>query len=320
MTWDLVVKDNLVFIACWWDGVRIFNISDPTNIIQLSRVMGWQSGGVPGVEWCYAQAIDVEGNYLYIVDYKPFSNEDTYGLYIIDITNPSAPFLLNRFQNMTSYPQDIDVDYENAFIADGYGGIESVAIYDPMNPYVIGYLDLIDGSTGIKVDGSYAYVSEYILGGLQVADITIAGIPSLVGWYQPSGVFALGVESFNGFVYISDGLGGIQIYRNLLVTPVSVEQDKILVQDFKLEQNYPNPFNPNTMISYQLPVNGNVTLKIYDVLGNEVATLVNEEQAPGIYEIEFNPESSIKHPASGIYFYQLRAGSFIETKKMLLLK
>ena len=316
MTWDLVVKDNLVFIACWWDGVRIFNIADPTNIIQLSHVMGWQSGGVPGVDWCYAQAIDVEGNYLYIVDYQPFSNEDTYGLYIIDISNPSSPFLVNRFQNMVSNPQDIDVDYENAFIADGYGGIESVAIYDPMNPYVVGYLDLIDGSTGIKVDGRFVYVSEYILGGVQVADIVFAGVPFLVGWYQPSGVFALGVESFNGFVYVSDGLGGIQIYRNLLVTPVSIEPDETIVPDYKLEQNYPNPFNPSTVISYQLPVNSNVTLKVCDVLGNEITTLVDEEQSAGKYEIEFN--ASIL--PSGVYFYQLKTGNYLETKKMMLLK
>ena len=334
MTWDLVVRDNLAFVACWWDGVRIFNIADPTNIIQLSRVMGWQSGGVPGVEWCYAQAIDVEGNYLYIVDYKPFPNEDTYGLYIIDITNPSAPFLVNRFQNINSYPQDIDVDFENAFIADGYGGVESVAIYDPLNPYVVGYLDLIDGSTGIKVDGSYAYVSDYILGGLQVADISILAVPILVGWYQPSGVFALGVESFNGFVYVSDGLGGIQIYRNLLVTPVSVESDEIVISDFKLEQNYPNPFNPSTKIKYQIPLGfaaspfnkggnegGFVSLKIYDILGNEVATLVNEEQAPGVYEVEFNIHSDEgQNLPSGIYFYQIKAGSYTETKKMVLLK
>jgi hypothetical protein len=331
MTWDLVAKDNLVFIACWWDGVRTFNISDPTNIIQLSRVMGWQSGGIPGVEWCYAQAIDVEGNYLYVVDYQPFSNEDTYGLYIIDITNPSSPFLINRFQNITSYAQDISVKDGYAYIADGYGGVEVVDVIDPMNPSVIGYFDLIDGSTGIKVDGNYAYMSEYILGGLQIVDISNPAIPTLAGWYQPSGVFALGVESFNGFVYVSDGLGGIQIYRNLLVTPVSVEATNNPVNNFNLEQNYPNPFNPTTKIKYTIPkVIANevkqsqlVTLKVYDILGNEVATLVNEEQAPGVYEVEFNTSSSfrlVRNLTSGIYFYQLKAGSFIETKKMSLIK
>jgi hypothetical protein len=61
-------------------------------------------------------------------------------------------------------------------------------------------------------------------------------------------------------------------------------------------------------------------LKIYDVLGNEIATLVNEEKSTGTYEVTFNPESSIKHPASGVYFYQLKSGSLVQTKKMVLLK
>jgi hypothetical protein len=322
MTWDLVLKENLVFIACWWDGVRIFNISDPTNIIQLSRVMGWQSGGIPGVEWCYAQAIDVEGNYLYVVDYGPFPNEDTYGLYVIDITNPSSPFLLNRFQNITSNPRDLSVEDGIAYIADGNGGVEVVDVSDPLNPAVIGYVDLIDGSTGIKVDGDYAYVSEYILGGMQVVDISNPANPTVAGWYLPSGVFALGVESFNGFVYISDGLGGIQIYRNLLVTPVSVEPGEMVVNDFKLEQNYPNPFNPSTVISWQSPVGSWQSLKVYDLLGREVSTLVDEYKPAGRYEVEFNTVGT-SHDlslSSGIYFYTLRAGEFIQSKKMILLK
>ena len=61
-------------------------------------------------------------------------------------------------------------------------------------------------------------------------------------------------------------------------------------------------------------------LKVYDVLGNEIATLVNEEKTAGTYEVEFNPVSSIRHPASGIYFYQLKAGDYLETKKMILMK
>ncbi len=89
---------------------------------------------------------------------------------------------------------------------------------------------------------------------------------------------------------------------------------------FSLEQNYPNPFNPSTKISWQSPVISWQTLKVYDILGNEIATLVNEEKSAGQYEVEFNPESSIKNPASGIYFYQLKAGDFVETKKMILMK
>lgn len=87
-----------------------------------------------------------------------------------------------------------------------------------------------------------------------------------------------------------------------------------------LSQNYPNPFNPSTKISWQLPVDSWQTLKIYDALGNEVATLVDEYKPAGLYEVEFNSSTGIRDLVSGIYFYQLQAGAFLETKKMLLIK
>jgi len=91
--------------------------------------------------------------------------------------------------------------------------------------------------------------------------------------------------------------------------------------EFALEQNYPNPFNPSTKISWQSPVGGWQTLKIYDVLGNEVVTLVDEYKPAGVYEVEFSVgQNSILSLSSGVYFYQLKAGSFIETKKMILIK
>ena len=85
---------------------------------------------------------------------------------------------------------------------------------------------------------------------------------------------------------------------------------------YSLEQNYPNPFNPATTISYSIKEKGLVTLKVYDILGNEVATLVNEEQSAGIYKFKFDAKSF----ASGIYFYTLKTGEFVSTKKMILLK
>ncbi len=107
-------------------------------------------------------------------------------------------------------------------------------------------------------------------------------------------------------------------YKETAVSDIFPE--KINPNDFKLNQNYPNPFNPSTKISWQSPFSGWQTLKVYDVLGNEVATLVNEYRSAGSYEIDFSPASSIKHPASGIYFYRLQAGDYAETKKMVLLK
>jgi len=87
---------------------------------------------------------------------------------------------------------------------------------------------------------------------------------------------------------------------------------------FELFQNYPNPFNPNSVISWQLPVSGYVSLKVYDILGNEVATLVNDELEAGYYNITLNANQP--QLASGVYVYQLRAGSFVQTKKMILLQ
>ena len=89
---------------------------------------------------------------------------------------------------------------------------------------------------------------------------------------------------------------------------------------FRLEQNYPNPFNPTTVISYQLPVNSFVRLKVYDVLGNEVAVLVNEEKQPGTHEVEFRAAIGARQLASGVYFYQLCAGKFVQTKKLIVLR
>lgn len=106
--------------------------------------------------------------------------------------------------------------------------------------------------------------------------------------------------------------------RTALLYPiiVSVDDKPKSVDDFHLYQNFPNPFNPNTVIRYQLPVSGNITLKIYDLLGREVAILVNEYKPSGNYEVEFNAAVL----SSGIYFYQLQAGSSIQTRKMVYLR
>ena len=90
---------------------------------------------------------------------------------------------------------------------------------------------------------------------------------------------------------------------------------------FNLQQNYPNPFNPSTKIRYSIPHLSNVVIKVFDILGNEIETLVNEEKQSGTYEVEFNSHSGeVRNLTSGVYFYQLRARKYVEIKKMLLLK
>ncbi|MBK7632778.1 MAG: T9SS type A sorting domain-containing protein [Ignavibacteriales bacterium] len=114
------------------------------------------------------------------------------------------------------------------------------------------------------------------------------------------------------FVGTPDG-----VYICVKKTPTGVINDKeILPKNFILSQNYPNPFNPVTTIKYQIPHRSNVSLKIYDLLGNEVADLVNEEQEVGFYNIDFDASKF----SSGVYFYRIQAGDFVQTKKMILLK
>ncbi len=117
-----------------------------------------------------------------------------------------------------------------------------------------------------------------------------------------------------GYLYAGTLGGGL--YKSTLAV-LSVKKDfSSLPNRFLLSQNYPNPFNPSTMISYQLPADGYVTLKVFDILGREVRTLVNERQIAGDYSVIFNASSL----PSGVYFDRLEARNSIETKKMVLMK
>ncbi|MBK7629454.1 MAG: T9SS type A sorting domain-containing protein [Ignavibacteriales bacterium] len=124
------------------------------------------------------------------------------------------------------------------------------------------------------------------------------------------------IDKQNNIWLSTFGDGVVLFNKNGII--LSVDESKIdeIVNYFSLSQNYPNPFNPSTKISWQSPVGSQQKLKIYDVLGNEVATLVNEYKSAGSYEVDFNASSL----SSGIYFYRLTVGSFVQTKKMILMK
>ena len=109
--------------------------------------------------------------------------------------------------------------------------------------------------------------------------------------------------------------GGIWILTDTTLVNINPSGD-LIPGDYSLKQNYPNPFNPETVIGYSLPAAGKVTLKIYDILGKEVAELVNEEKPAGQYEVKFNASKL----TSGVYLYTLKAGNYTETKKMVLIK
>ncbi len=166
--------------------------------------------------------------------------------------------------------------------------------------------------------------------------ISISFIDSLTGWGASSGEIYRTTDggktwtsqnadgnNFAKVNFINNKLGfavgyGGEIHRTITggITSVLEEKGSNVPDNFILYQNYPNPFNPTTIINYQIPKYGMVTIKIYDILGREIKTLVNEYKPAGRYNITFNASNL----ASGVYFYRLQAGEFTETKKLLLLK
>lgn len=128
-------------------------------------------------------------------------------------------------------------------------------------------------------------------------------------WYRVTAIDNQALESVPSDSVIAVVTGG-GIQKRI------AERDQAIPSEYLLKTNYPNPYNPTTTINYQLPIKGFVMLKIYDILGREVATLVNEQKDPGSYSVNFDASRL----ASGVYIYQIRANDYVNSKKMLLLK
>jgi len=166
----------------------------------------------------------------------------------------------------------------------------------------------------IPIDGS----GQSIFAGTGVAGGTDGNVLT-AQFNQPNGITA---SSTGDTLYISEyGPKRLRMITGV-VNPTSVQNDNGLIDDFELMQNYPNPFNPSTKINYSLPYTSFVTIKVYDVLGNEIAALVNEEKPNGRYSLNFDASEI----SSGVYFYTIQATSsergqnFVQTRKMILLR
>jgi len=127
------------------------------------------------------------------------------------------------------------------------------------------------------------------------------------------------VQAGQNYFYMIEAIddAGNSAWSTELSTSITgIETQTSLPTEYALDQNYPNPFNPATTINYQIPVDANISLKIYDVLGNEVAELVSEFKTAGYYEVKFNAGKL----TSGVYFYRIESDNFTQTRKMLLMK
>ena len=130
---------------------------------------------------------------------------------------------------------------------------------------------------------------------------------------ENSSVHSLAVSNTDLFAGISGGVWKIPLSKT--ITSVKNNYND-LPTEFTISQNYPNPFNPSTRIDYNLPTDEKVVIKVYNILGKEIAELVNEQQAAGRYSVQFDGSSL----SSGVYFYSISAGKYHQTRKIILLK
>jgi len=204
-----------------------------------------------------------------------------------------------------------DVNADRILICDSTKSPEIPLISSSGSDYLITWIEL---GNVIRVDGRFYNKSGAPLDTAFIIFDTLGGKFPLggVAGYIP-GHYILGVTRFNsqfsdGDIYI-DGI-------NPFITGISSKENNKLPSEYSLSQNYPNPFNPTTNIEYTIIKSGLVTIKIYDLLGNEIATLVNQEKSPGKYQAKFDGAKL----SSGVYFYRIETGNFSATKKLVLLK
>jgi len=183
---------------------------------------------------------------------------------------------------------------------------------------------MVDSVTGIDSTFTNEVLIDTSFTSWSVPIVTGSVMPILSAWWSGSEFYTTyisGYDSLNVIIDLYNLIDDTDLLRRVLEhfelqPPNHVNEEIISLNDFALFQNYPNPFNPTTTIKYQIPEISFVTLKVYDVLGIEIAVLVNEEKSVGNYEVEFD---ATRLP-SGVYFYRLQANEFVETKKMMLVK
>jgi photosystem II stability/assembly factor-like uncharacterized protein len=206
------------------------------------------------------------------------------------------------------------IDYENGWVVgwDGAmmkttnGGTDWLVYSGNLWNENLNDIFFIDSENGWIVGGGFYKLLKTTDGG--------------ANWFWENTPMSSGLEA----IYVSNDRNGWAVGQNgtILhttnagVTFIEEPRVEIVPSNLSLSQNFPNPFNPVTSFTYSIPDETNVTIKVFDITGNEIETLVNEEKPAGTYEITWYAEQL----PSGVYFYQLKAGSFIETKKMLLLK
>lgn len=290
------IKDSILFVASF-HNLLLLNLSSASIIASIY---------VSGSEYLGHIAID-STNYVYITDWSARK------LFRINI-NDQTTMMLHTF---TQIP--VGISYEennNRLILLTLTDNASILAYNLAGGNIDTVISTnIDDPDAICKDlnGNY-YLTSFSENIVYRFNGDFSSSPEIIstGHGGPSGI------CYN----ITDNIIGVTNYNFNTISLIQLDPNNVEFDinfepaDYILFQNYPNPFNPSTTVSFSIPLESFVTLKVYDVLGNDIATLVNEEKSAGSYEVRFDGAGL----PSGIYFYQLKADSYSATKKMLLLK
>jgi len=173
------------------------------------------------------------------------------------------------------------------------------------------------GSSASEIFGNYIY-GDFVTGNIWALELSGSNIKNKLLFKTNHSVSTFGVDSA-GELYFANYATG-RLYK-IVGSPKNNVGSNELPSIFQLKQNYPNPFNSSTIISFVVPVGANVSLKVYDPLGKQVSTLIDEFKQSGEYEISFNVETlSSSFMSSGVYYYKMESDNFSDAKKMLLIK
>jgi len=275
--------DSLLYVLQWSGNgkVRRYQL-DGTFVDEFTNV------GVPqsiGIDWDANSNLYVSSyNGDYVRKFDPDGND--LGLFVnSDLLGPT----------------NIWFDENGDLLVSDYNGT-AVKRFDPDGNYLNDFLTGLSHSEGVAV---------FPNGNILIGN----GATSSVKLFDGDGNY---LEDF-----IPSSAGNLLIPNAVVIreiNAVSVSEGTSVKNSFILKQNYPNPFNPTTIIKYSIPNSAFTQIKIFDILGREISTLVNEYEQAGNYDIEFNAESNAGELSNGMYFYRITSGEYSDTKKMILLK
>ena len=303
---NLALDGNYIYVADDQYNLKIFDISNPASLNEVGSL------NFPAPR-DYTSGIAASNGYVYVSQYEA-------GLKIIGVSDPTQPEQVATYtQNVELTHLDLQGDY--VYTCDLFQTTNRVDIFDvtdPLNPEIVGvktfsdpppraYKNFVFGDVLLVADGFDPY--------LTVLDVSDPSQPSQISTQMvPDDVW--GVDATENYFYVATYDAGLHIYENPYGITTSQHSQNALPDSYILNQNYPNPFNPTTTIQYSIPQSGNVSLRIFNTLGEEVSSPVNEYQQAGIHKVIFNG----KNLSSGIYFYRLNVNNYSSVKKIILLK